>query len=414
MEKTNSLLEVFAARGFLHQCTNREGLEQLFAKEQVTAYIGYDATAGSLHVGSLVTLMAMRWLHKAGHCPLFLLGGGTSKIGDPSGRDETRKLLSNQEITKNAEALVQIFSRYAPFDGDHPALLRNNADWLDKLEYIPFLREVGRHFTLNRMLTFDSVKSRLEREQPLTFLEFNYMVLQAWDFLQLSRDAGCKLQMGGSDQWGNIVCGIELARRIDETELFGLTLPLVTTADGAKMGKTAAGAVWLDGEKLSVGEFWQYWRNTADADVGKFLRLFTELPLDEIARLEKLEGREINEAKIRLANETTSLCHGESAAVQVAESAQAAFAGGDTGAGTDEQAITQETLGEGLALATVLHDCAWVASRSEARRLIKGGGVALSGEKVDDENFVLTSAQFMDGVVQVSIGRRRKFILRLK
>ena len=414
MEKSDSLLDIFEARGFLHQCTNREGLEKLFAREQVTAYIGYDATANALHVGSLVTLMAMRWLHKAGHRPLFLLGGGTSKIGDPSGRDETRKLLTNEEIAKNGEALAQIFSRYAPFAGDNPALLRNNADWLDKLEYIPFLREVGRHFTLNRMLTFDSVKSRLEREQPLTFLEFNYMVLQAWDFLQLARDEGCRLQMGGSDQWGNIVCGIELARRMDDSELFGLTLPLVTTADGVKMGKTASGAVWLSRDKLSVGEFWQYWRNTSDADVGRFLRLFTELPLAEIARLEKLEGRDINEAKIVLANETTSLCHGESAAAQVAESAQAAFAGGDTGAGTDERTISAASLEAGALLAGVLQDCGWVASKSEARRLIKGGGVALGGEKVSDENFLLTEAQFKDGVVQVSIGRRRKFILRLE
>src|SRR5205814_1202978 len=308
----SSLLKLLDERGYIHQLTDAAALDALAAKEVVSAYVGFDATAPSLHVGNLVSIMMLRRLQQAGHRPIVLMGGGTTKVGDPSGKDESRKLLTAEEIDSNIAKIRRVFGRLLTFgDGPSDAIMVNNADWLDTLEYIPFLREVGRHFTINRMLTFDSVKLRLDREQPLTFLEFNYMILQAYDFLELSRRVGCRAQMGGSDQWGNIVNGIELGRRIDGTELFGVTTPLITTADGAKMGKTAQGAVWLDDQLLSPYDYWQFWRNTADADVGRFLRLFTDLPLDEIARLETLPGAEINAAKEELADAATKLLHGE-------------------------------------------------------------------------------------------------------
>src|SRR6476619_2691468 len=307
----SSLLKLLDERGYIHQVTDAEALDVLAQKEVVSAYIGFDATAPSLHVGSLVQIMLLRRLQQTGHRPIVLMGGGTTKIGDPSGKDESRQLLSAEKIDENIVGIRRVFERFLTFgDGPSDAVMVNNADWLDTLEYIQFLRDVGRHFTINRMLTFDSVKLRLDREQPMTFLEFNYMILQAYDFLELSRRAGCRAQFGGSDQWGNIVNGMELARRIDGTELFGVTTPLITTADGAKMGKTAAGAVWLDENMLKPYDYWQFWRNTQDADVGKFLRLFTELPLDVIQRLEALPGAEINDAKIVLATEATAMLHG--------------------------------------------------------------------------------------------------------
>src|SRR3982750_2180641 len=311
----SSLLKLLEERGYIHQITDAEGLDALAQKQVVPGYIGFDATAPSLHVGSLFQIMLLRRLQQTGHKPIVLMGGGTTKVGDPSGKDESRKLLTSEQIDANIAGIRKVFERFLTFgDGPTDAVMMNNADWLDTLEYIPFLREVGRHFTINRMLTFDSGGPRLDREQPLTFLEFNYMILQAYDFLELSRRTGCRMQLGGSDQWGNIVNGIGLGRRIDGTELFGVTTPLITNADGAKMGKTAQGAVWLNADQLSPYDYWQFWRNAADADLGKFLRLFTDLALDEIARLEALPGAEINQAKIVLATEATGLLHGREAA----------------------------------------------------------------------------------------------------
>jgi tyrosyl-tRNA synthetase len=314
MTYRSDLLRLLDERGYIHQLTDAEGLDPLALKGPVTGYIGFDATAPSLHVGNLVSIMLLRRLQQAGHRPIVLMGGGTTKVGDPSGKDESRKLLDHDRIAANIGSIRKNFEPFLAFgDGPTDAVMLDNAAWLDGLEYLPFLRDVGTHFTINRMLTFDSVRLRLDREQPLTFLEFNYMILQAYDFLELSRRAGCRLQLGGSDQWGNIVNGIELARRIDGTELFGVTTPLITTADGAKMGKTAQGAVWLNADMLSPYDYWQFWRNADDSDVGKFLRLFTDIPLDEIRRLESLQGSEINEAKIVLANAATAMLHGETA-----------------------------------------------------------------------------------------------------
>src|SRR3954471_8416261 len=328
----SSLLRLLDERGYIHQVTDAEALDALADKHIVPGYIGFDATAPSLHVGNLVQIMQLRRLQQAGHKPIVLMGGGTTKVGDPSGKDEGRQLLSSEQIDANIASIRSVFEHFLTFgDGPTDAVMMNNAQWLDRLQYIDFLREVGRHFTINRMLTFDSVKLRLDREQPMTFLEFNYMILQAYDFLELSRLAGCRLQMGGSDQWGNIVNGIELGRRIDGTELYGVTTPLITTADGAKMGKTAAGAVWLSPDMLSPYDYWQFWRNTADADVGRFLRLFTDLPLDEIARLEGVPGAEINSAKVMLATEATAMLHGRAAAEAAASTARDTFEGGGTG-----------------------------------------------------------------------------------
>ena len=319
----SDLLRLLGERGYIHQITDAEGLDGLAGRAIVPGYIGFDATAPSLHVGSLVQIMMLRCLQQAGHKPIVVMGGGTTKVGDPSGKDESRKLLDDATIKANIASIRRSFEQFLTFgDGPTDAVLVDNDDWLSDLDYIPFLRDVGPHFTINRMLTFDSVKLRLEREQPLTFLEFNYMILQAYDFLELSRRVGCRLQMGGSDQWGNIVNGIELARRMDGTQLYGLTTALITTADGAKMGKTAAGAVWLNADQLSPYDYWQFWRNTQDADVGRFLRLFTDLPLAEVVRLESLQGSEINEAKRILANQATALAHGSTAALEAAETAQ--------------------------------------------------------------------------------------------
>ena len=400
----SSLLKLLDERGYIHQVTDAAALDTLAGKQVVSAYIGFDATAPSLHVGNLVSIMLLRRLQQAGHRPIVLMGGGTTKVGDPSGKDEGRKLLSAEEIDGNIASIRRVFSRFLTFgDGPSDAIIVNNADWLDTLEYIPFLREVGRHFTINRMLTFDSVRLRLDREQPLTFLEFNYMILQAYDFLELARRVGCRAQMGGSDQWGNIVNGIELGRRIDGTELFGVTTPLITTADGSKMGKTAQGAVWLDEKLLSPYDYWQFWRNTADADVGKFLRLFTDLPVDEIARLESLAGAEINEAKIVLATEATAMLHGRAAARAAQETARETFEGG--GAGGD---LPTFSLGDGMNVAHVLTAIGFTSSNGEAKRKIAEGAVRLDDVTVDDPGLVVVGAQ---EPIKLSLGKKRHAML---
>src|SRR5690348_11980103 len=381
----SSLLKLLDERRYIHQLTDPAGLDVLAEQQIIPAYIGFDATAPSLHVGNLVSIMLLRRLQQAGHKPIVLMGGGTTKVGDPSGKDEVRKLLTPEQIEANVASIRRVFERFLTFgDGPTDAILMNNAEWLDTLEYIPFLRDVGRHFTINRMLTFDSVRLRLDREQPLTFLEFNYMILQAYDFLELSRRAGCRAQFGGSDQWGNIVNGIELTRRIDGTELYGVTTPLITTADGAKMGKTAQGAVWLDDALLSPYDYWQFWRNTQDADVGRFLKLFTDLSLEDIGKLESLPGAEINDAKIVLATEATAMLHGREAALAAERTARETFQGG--GAGEDLPTLS---LGEGMNIAHALTALGFTASNKEAKRKISEGAVRLDDVAVNDSALIL-------------------------
>ncbi|HWA46949.1 MAG TPA: tyrosine--tRNA ligase [Dongiaceae bacterium] len=412
----SEFLKVILERGYLHQCTDWEALDALMAKQSISAYIGFDATADSLHVGSMVQIMLLRRLQQTGHKPIALMGGGTTKVGDPSGKDESRKLLTEEDINRNLDGIKQTFTGYLTFGGGKTdAVMVNNADWLDKLNYIEFLRDYGRHFSVNRMLSFDSVKLRLEREQPLSFLEFNYMILQAYDFLELARLHDCRLQMGGSDQWGNIVNGTELGRRVDNKELFGLTAPLITTASGAKMGKTAAGAVWLNPNRLSSYDYWQYWRNTEDADVGRFLKLFTDLPMVEIARLEKLQGAEINEAKIILANEATMLCHGAPAARAAAETARRTFVEGGLGEDLPSIEIPRSELEAGIAAFELLRRSGLVASNGEARRLIKGGGARLNDAVLEDENRKITVGDLnADGVVKLSFGKKKHAVVRPK
>ncbi|HEY6049398.1 MAG TPA: tyrosine--tRNA ligase [Sphingomicrobium sp.] len=400
----SSLLKLLDERGYIHQLTDAAALDALAAKETISAYVGFDATAPSLHVGNLVSMMMLRRLQQTGHKPIVLMGGGTTKVGDPSGKDEARKLLTEETIAANIASIRRNFDNVLAFgDGPTDALLVNNDEWLSGLEYISFLRDVGRHFTINRMLTFESVKLRLDREQPMTFLEFNYMILQAYDFLELSRRVGCRAQFGGSDQWGNIVNGIELARRIDGTELYGVTTPLITTADGAKMGKTAKGAVWLSEELLSPYDYWQFWRNTQDADVGKFLRLFTDLPLEEIKRLEQLQGAEINDAKVLLASEATAMLHGREAADAAARTAADTFGAG--GAGEDLPTLS---LGEGMNIAHALTALGFTPSNKEAKRKIAEGAVRLDDVTVNDPGLVLTpSAE----PVKLSLGRKKHGLL---
>jgi len=400
----SSLLKLLDERGYIHQLTDAAALDALASKGVVSAYIGFDATASSLHVGSLVQIMMLRRLQQAGHRPIVLMGGGTTKVGDPSGKDESRQLLSEEKIAENIAGIRRVFEHFLTFgDGPTDACLVNNADWLDTLEYIPFLREVGRHFTINRMLTFDSVKLRLDREQPLTFLEFNYMILQAYDFLELSRRAGCRAQFGGSDQWGNIVNGIELGRRIDGTELFGVTTPLITTADGSKMGKTAQGAVWLDEKLLSPYDYWQYWRNTADADVGRFLKLFTDLSLEDIGKLEALEGAEINQAKIVLATEATAMLHGREAALTAEATARETF--GEGGAGGDLPTLST---GENISILAALTGLNFCASNGEAKRKIAEGAVRVDDQAVSDPSLVV---QVADNPVKISLGKKKHGLL---
>ena len=403
---TSSLLRLLDERGYIHQLTDAEGLDALAARQIVPGYIGFDATAPSLHIGSLVQIMMLRRLQQTGHKPVVLMGGGTTRIGDPTGRDESRKMLSDQTIEDNIASIRQVFARLLTFgDGPTDAVMVNNHDWLGKLGYIELLQEVGTHFTVNRMLTFDSVKLRLDREQPMTFLEFNYMILQGYDFRHLALHDGVRLQMGGSDQWGNIVNGIELARRKDGNEVFGLTTPLLTTADGAKMGKTAAGAVWLNEDALPAWDFWQYWRNVDDRDVGRFLRLFTDLPLDEIARLETLDGSEINAAKVVLANEVTKLVRGADAAAAAEATAAATFAGGGVG-----QDLPSLDVAEGsIALVDALIGLGFAASRGEAKRLIAGGGARVEGQAVTDEAHVIALG---NAEIRVSSGKKKHGVLR--
>jgi len=400
----SSLMRLLDERGYIHQVTDAAALDALAQRQVVPGYIGFDATAPSLHVGNLVSIMLLRRMQQAGHKPIVLMGGGTTKVGDPSGKDESRKLLTHEEIDANIASIRRVFSRFLTFgDGPTDAIMVNNAEWLDGLQYIDFLREVGRHFTINRMLTFESVKLRLDREQPMTFLEFNYMILQAYDFLELSRLAGCRLQMGGSDQWGNIVNGIELARRIDGTELYGVTTPLITTADGAKMGKTASGAVWLDEKMLSSYDYWQFWRNTADADVGKFLRLFTDLPLEEIEALEKLPGAEINQAKVVLATEATAMLHGMDAATAAEHTARETFEKG--GAGEDLPTLS---VGDGMNIAHALTALRFTPSNKEAKRKIAEGAVRLDDVTVNDPSLVVTAGE---EPVKLSLGRKKHGLL---
>lgn len=412
----SSFVQTVVERGFLHQCTDLDQVDAAAADATpLVGYIGFDCTAPSLHVGSLVSIMLLRAFQRAGHKPIVLMGGGTTKIGDPSGRDEARMLLGDADIAANMAGIRQVFSRYLHFgDGPTDAVMVNNADWLDGLAYIPFLRDYGRHFSVNRMLGFDSVKLRLEREQPLSFLEFNYMILQAYDFLALARRRDCVLQMGGSDQWGNIVGGVELARRVDGRALFGLTTPLLTTASGAKMGKTAAGAVWLSAEMLSPYDYWQYWRNTEDADVGRFLRLFTELPLSAITALEAREGAAINEAKVVLADEATRLCHGEEARASAAETARKTFAGGAAGGDLPTATVGRDELDGGLAVIEAFRRAGLVVTNSEARRMIKAGGARVNNAAFSDETRSLTAADLdAEGTIKLSVGKKRHALLRV-
>ena len=396
----SSLMRLLDERGYIHQVTEPGQLDALAERQVVPGYIGFDATAPSLHVGNLVSIMLLRRLQQTGHKPIVVMGGGTTKVGDPSGKDESRKLLTTEQIDANIASIRRCFERFLNFgDGPSDAILVNNADWLDRLEYIPFLRDVGRHFTINRMLTFESVKLRLDREQPLTFLEFNYMILQAYDFLELSRRVGCRLQLGGSDQWGNIVNGIELTRRIEGTELYGVTTPLITTADGAKMGKTAQGAVWLNPDLLSTYDYWQFWRNTADADVGRFLKLFTDLSLEDIGKLEVLHGAEINQAKIVLATEATALLHGREAAETAQQTAQTTFSGG--GLGEDLPTLS---LGDGMNIAHALTALGFTSSNKEAKRKIAEGAVRLNDEVVSDPGLMVSEGK-------LSLGKKRHGLL---
>ena len=409
----SELLRTLSNRGYVHQVTHAEELDHAFAAGIVTGYIGFDATADSLHVGSLMQIMLLRLLQQAGHKPIVVMGGGTTKVGDPTFKDAQRPLLTDAQIAANIAGIKRAFERFLVFgDGPTDAIMVDNAEWLDRFGYVQFLRDYGVHFTVNRMLAFDSVKLRLDREQPLTFLEFNYMLMQAVDFLELERRYGCQLQMGGSDQWGNILNGVELIRRVDAKPAFGLTSPLMTTSSGAKMGKTAAGAVWLNAERLSPYDYWQYWRNTEDADVGRFLRLYTDLSLDEIARLEALEGAGINEAKKVLADETTRMLHGADAAAAARAAAEAAFEQGRLSQDLPTFDAPRTELEAGVQLAALAADAGLAASRSEARRLAQGGGLRLNDEAVTDATRLVTLADLRDGVVKLSAGKKKIVLVK--
>ena len=407
----SSFLTAALERGFVHQCTDLEALDERLSAGRVIAYDGFDCTADSLHVGNLLGIMLLRLFQKCGHKPIVLMGGGTTRIGDPSGKDETRRLLDDAEIASNMAGIRSVFAKFLSFgDGPSDAVMVNNADWLDELRYIPLLRDVGRHFSVNRMLTQDSIRMRLERDQPLSFLEFNYPVLQAYDFVELARRYGCELQIGGSDQWGNIVAGVELARRGESRTLFGLTMPLITTASGAKMGKTAQGAVWLNAEKLPPYGYWQFWRNTEDEDVGRFLRLFTEL---DLARIETIGRGDINEAKKVLATEATALCHGRQAAIAAAESARAAFEVGGFAPELPTVAVQREKLAGGIAAFEMFVGAKLAASNGEARRLIRGGGARINDAVVENETQPVTLADLdPNGYIKLSAGRKRHALVR--
>jgi tyrosyl-tRNA synthetase len=410
----SEFLTVLIERGFLHQCSDLAGLDQMAKSGELVAYIGFDCTAPSLHAGSLVQIMLLRWLQKTGGKPIVLMGGGTSQVGDPSGKDASRQLLPLETIAANKEGIQRVFAKFLNFgEGKHEAIMRDNADWLASLNYIDFLRDTGHHFSVNRMLSMDSVKLRLERDQELSFLEFNYMCLQAYDFVELFRHHGCVLQMGGSDQWGNIVTGIDLGRRMGTSQLYGLTSPLLTTAAGAKMGKTAQGAVWLDESLLPIFEYWQYWRNCEDRDTGRFLKLFTELPLDEIARLEALDGNEINEAKKILATEATAMVHGREVALQAAETARKTFEENAPAENLPSVEIDAAEIEAGIGVLAAFVKAGLVASTSEARRQIKGGGLRVNDQTVTDERAMIGSGDVAERIVKLSLGKKRHILLKV-
>ncbi len=411
----SDFLHILTERGFIHQCSDLEGLDEKAKAGEVVAYVGYDCTAPSLHVGHLLSIMMLHWLQRTGGKPITLMGGGTTRVGDPSGKDESRKLLTVEQIDANKESIKGTFSRFVAFGaGSGDAVMVDNAEWLAPLNYIEFLREVGRHFSVNRMLSFDSVKLRLDREHELSFLEFNYMILQAYDYVELARRYGCNLQMGGSDQWGNIINGIDLGRRMGTHQLYALTCPLLTTSSGAKMGKTAAGAVWLNADMLSPWDYWQFWRNTEDGDVGRFLKLFTLLPLDEIARLAALQGAEINEAKKVLANEATALMHGRAAADEAAETARKTFEQGALAESLPTVAIPAAVLDAGIGVLTAFGPeyAKLVPSMSEARRQVKAGGLRVNDTPVSDDRAVLRMSDLSEGVIKLSFGKKRHVLLR--
>ena len=415
VQPSSDFLRSLTERGFIHQCSDLEGLDAKAKSGDLVAYIGFDCTAPSLHVGSLLPIMLLRWLQKTGGKPIVLVGGGTTRVGDPSGKDESRKLLSVEDIERNKSALQKVFASFLGFgESKTDALMVDNADWLTGLKYIDFLRDAGRHFSVNRMLTMDSVKLRLDRDQELSFLEFNYMCCQAYDFVELSRRLGVSLQMGGSDQWGNIVTGMDLGRRMGTPQLYALTVPLLTTASGAKMGKTAQGAVWLNSEMLPIFEYWQYWRNCEDGDVGRFLRLFTEMPIDEIARLETLGGAEINEAKKILATETTALLHGRAAAEAAADTARRTFVEGTLAQDLPSVAIAKAELAAGLGVLAAFQKAGLVASTGEARRQVKGGGLKVNDTAVTDERATLHESDLRDGSIKLSLGRKKHVLLKVE
>ena len=404
----SDFLRTLEARGFIHQCSDPQGLDALFSKSSVTAYVGYDCTGPSLHVGSLVSIMMLRWLQKTGGKPITLMGGGTTRVGDPSGKDETRRILTVEDIEANKVSLKSVFARLLDFDGPNAAIMPDNAEWLAPLNYIDFLRDVGRHFSVNRMLSFDSVKMRLDRDYELSFLEFNYMILQAYDFVELHRRCDCVVQMGGSDQWGNIVNGIDLGRRMGTGQLYALTCPLITTASGAKMGKTAQGAVWLNPSQLPAYDYWQFWRNVEDDDVGRFMRLFTDLPLKEIARLERLAGAEINEAKKVLATEATTLLHGKAAAKAAAETARKTFEEGGSGAALPSIAVPRAELEAGVALPALFVRAGLAGSNGEVRRAVANNSISVNDVRISDPNRKVDAEDInTDGVVKLSLGRKK-------
>ena len=409
----SEFLATLAERGFIHQTSDDNGLDELFRTETVTGYIGFDPTAASLHVGSLMQIMMLHWMQQTGHRPIALMGGGTGMIGDPSFKDEARKLQTEDTIAANLAGIKRSFQPYIRFgDGPTDAVMVDNAEWLLELNYVAFLRDVGRHFSVNRMLSFDSVKLRLDREQSLSFLEFNYMILQAYDFVELYKRTGCKLQMGGSDQWGNIVNGIDLGRRMEGADLYALTSPLLTTSSGAKMGKTASGAIWLNDDMLSAYDFWQYWRNTEDADVGRFLKLYTTLPMDEIARLEALGGSEINDAKKVLANEVTAMLHGRAAAEASAETARKTFEEGALADSLPTIEVPAASLSDGVGLLSLLVSAGLAGSNGEARRHIKGGAVRVNDAQVTDERLMVGTDSLVQGVIKLSVGRKKHVLVR--
>jgi len=413
-EFKSDFLNVLSERGFIHQISDPQGLDELCARETVTAYIGFDCTAPSLHAGSLVPIMMLHWFQQTGHRPIALMGGGTTRVGDPSGKDESRKILTEDVIEENKAGIRKVFEKLLTFgDGPTEAIMVDNADWLLKLNYVDFLREIGRHFSVNQMIQRDSVRLRLEREQHLSFLEFNYMLLQGYDYLELYRRTGCRLQMGGSDQWGNILSGTDLVRRLTDTEAFALTSPLLTTASGAKMGKTAAGAVWLNEEQLSAYDYWQYWRNTEDADVERFFKLFTVLPMDEIARLAALEGSEINEAKKILATEATALIHGRDKADEAAETARRAFEEGQAAEGLPTVEIPKADIEAGIGVLSAFVAAGLCASNGEVRRNIKGGAVKINDKGEQNDKRVLSPSDITeDGVIKLSLGKKKHVLLK--